>query len=292
MEQCSVVSYRFGEFELSLEKGSLLRSGSQVELRPKSFEVLVHLVENAGKLVIKDQLIDAVWSDVTVSDDSLSQCVLEIRKSLNDEDHSLVRTLPRRGYIFESDVSVVKTNGQVDFVNREMQGQSEGGRSLVGLGILLSALAGLAAGTLVGTPFLDIFTNSSNETPEFILSIPLSSSETIVGEQIEAYPDGQPEIIGGLIPLAPGYESGWHTHPVPVFAYIMEGEITVDYGTKGLRTYRAGDVFLEAMTWPHNARNLSDSKASVLVVYLGVVGEEYSIPTLAPDNRPNTARAN
>ena len=57
------------------------------------------------------------------------------------------------------------------------------------------------------------------------------------------------------ITLAPGQQTGWHMHPVPLFGYILEGELTVDYGTKGARTYRAGDGFMEAIDEAHNGRN-------------------------------------
>lgn len=77
-------TYRFGQFTLVLERGALLRDGEELSLRPKSFSVLLHLVEHAGKLQAKRDLIEAIWPDTVVTDDSLTQCLSEIRRVLED----------------------------------------------------------------------------------------------------------------------------------------------------------------------------------------------------------------
>jgi TolB-like protein/DNA-binding winged helix-turn-helix (wHTH) protein len=73
-------------------------AGQTVPLRAQAFSVLRHLYEHAGELVTKDALMQAVWRDVIVTDDSLVQCIHEIRRVLNDDNHNLLRTVPRRGY--------------------------------------------------------------------------------------------------------------------------------------------------------------------------------------------------
>ena len=97
--------YRFGEFVLDLDRGALLREDQVVPLRPKSFHVLRVLTERAGVLVSKTELLDTVWPDSSISDDSLSQCLFEIRRALQDSGHRIVRTVPRRGVIFEPPVT-------------------------------------------------------------------------------------------------------------------------------------------------------------------------------------------
>lgn len=92
--------YRFGEVVLNLDRGCLQKGGADLALRPKAFEVLRYLVEHAGRLASKDELVQAVWPNVIVSDDSLAQCVRDIRKVLNDEGERFIRTVPRRGYMF------------------------------------------------------------------------------------------------------------------------------------------------------------------------------------------------
>ena len=77
--------YRFGDFALSLDRGCLQKGGADLALRPKAFEVLRFLVERAGRLATKDELVQAVWPNVIVSDDSLAQCIRDIRKVLDDD---------------------------------------------------------------------------------------------------------------------------------------------------------------------------------------------------------------
>jgi TolB-like protein/DNA-binding winged helix-turn-helix (wHTH) protein len=104
MEKLSSETVSFGEFTLDLRRGCLLRSEAVVKLRPKAFEVLKHLVENNGRLISKDELIGTIWAGTAVTDDSLVQCLMEVRKALGDEGQRLVKTVPRRGYIFEAQV--------------------------------------------------------------------------------------------------------------------------------------------------------------------------------------------
>src|SRR5512138_3857102 len=91
--------FSFGEFTLDLRRGCLRADNRDVELRPKSFEVLRYLVENAGRLVPKDEIIEAVWPNVTVTDESLTRCISDIRLALEDANQSVIRTVPRRGYV-------------------------------------------------------------------------------------------------------------------------------------------------------------------------------------------------
>ena len=74
-------------------------TGRRIELRNRSFGVLRHLATNAGRVVTKDELLEVNWPGVTVTDDSLTQCISEIRRALGDAGRDLVRTVPRRGYM-------------------------------------------------------------------------------------------------------------------------------------------------------------------------------------------------
>jgi class 3 adenylate cyclase/tetratricopeptide (TPR) repeat protein len=98
-------TFRFEEFALDLRRGCLLDDGGEVELRPKSFEVLRYLVVNAGRLARKDEIISSVWSNLAVSDASLAQCMSEIRFALRDHDQHIIRTVARRGYLFAAPVT-------------------------------------------------------------------------------------------------------------------------------------------------------------------------------------------
>ena len=90
---------------LDLKRGSLRTENCDIELRPKSFALLRYLVENAGRLVPKDELIKAVWPKVIVTDELLARCVSDVRKALGDADQRIVKTMTRRGYLFASPVT-------------------------------------------------------------------------------------------------------------------------------------------------------------------------------------------
>ncbi|MGV1014184.1 MAG: winged helix-turn-helix domain-containing tetratricopeptide repeat protein [Methyloceanibacter sp.] len=87
--------------------------GNHVDLRPRSFAVLRLLAENAGNLVTKDEIIDKVWGDVVVTDDSLTQCIADIRKAIGDEDRQILRTVPRKGYLLVSTQRTSELPGRV-----------------------------------------------------------------------------------------------------------------------------------------------------------------------------------
>jgi adenylate cyclase len=103
---------RFDRYVLDLDRGCLLREGSELVLRPKTFAVLCHLVENSGRLVSKDELFAAVWPNLAITDDVLVQSIGELRRALGEDGARLIRTIPRRGYRFESEVSFVASTDQ------------------------------------------------------------------------------------------------------------------------------------------------------------------------------------
>lgn len=74
-------------------------TGARIELRNRSFAVLRHLVQNAGHVVSKDDLLAANWPGLTVSEDSLTQCISDIRRLLGASGRDVLRTVARRGYM-------------------------------------------------------------------------------------------------------------------------------------------------------------------------------------------------
>jgi len=99
--------YFFNQFTLDLQAGFLRRGIEEVALRPKTFEFLAYLVQQHGRVVSKSELVDAVWPDAAITDNSLAQCVLEIRRALADEAQQVLRTVKGRGYVF---AAAVKTS--------------------------------------------------------------------------------------------------------------------------------------------------------------------------------------
>lgn len=93
-------SYRFDRFTLDMQAGCMRVGDTVVQLRPKSFDVLLYLVRNPGRLVTKNELIESVWPDVAVTGNSLVQCIKEIREVLGDDGRSMIETVAKRGYRF------------------------------------------------------------------------------------------------------------------------------------------------------------------------------------------------
>jgi TolB-like protein/DNA-binding winged helix-turn-helix (wHTH) protein len=95
--------YRIGSLEFDPETGSLRDpSGCLVTLRPQVASVLKALLDREGQLVTKEELLDDIWKDVHVTDDSLVQCVSEIRKALGADESGMLVTIPRKGYLLRN----------------------------------------------------------------------------------------------------------------------------------------------------------------------------------------------
>jgi len=99
-------AYCFGPFALDLERKGLFRGTEQIPLRPKSFDVLLHLAMHHGTLVSRDALLKSVWGKAIVGDGSLTQCLIEVRRAIGDHDRTMIRTIPRRGFVMELPVTL------------------------------------------------------------------------------------------------------------------------------------------------------------------------------------------
>ena len=102
----------------------------------------------------------------------------------------------------------------------------------------------------------------------------LATSTSIVGETLSYPTSGPARVTAAIVTLAPGERTIVHRHGVPLFAYILEGELTVDYGAHGTRTYRAGQAFMEAMAVPHFGSNTGAQPVRLIAVYMGAEGAQ------------------
>jgi TolB-like protein/DNA-binding winged helix-turn-helix (wHTH) protein len=99
MDPSSPPTYTINGFVADLGSETLHdRKGNALALRAQTFKVLRHLLLNSGRLVTKDELIETVWPATAVTDDSIVQCIHEIRRALKDDAHAVLKTVPRRGY--------------------------------------------------------------------------------------------------------------------------------------------------------------------------------------------------
>jgi DNA-binding winged helix-turn-helix (wHTH) protein/tetratricopeptide (TPR) repeat protein len=94
----------FQTFSLDLARCALLRGDEVLALRPQAFDVLRHLAEHPGRVVGKDELFAVVWAARPATDDSLVQCIKDIRQALGDHARRIVQTVPRRGYMLAAEV--------------------------------------------------------------------------------------------------------------------------------------------------------------------------------------------
>jgi quercetin dioxygenase-like cupin family protein len=72
--------------------------------------------------------------------------------------------------------------------------------------------------------------------------------------------------------MKPNETTGWHRHDAPLVAWIVEGEVTVDYGASGTKTFKAGQAFVEAFKSDHNGRNTGSGDTRILAVFVGAEG--------------------
>jgi DNA-binding winged helix-turn-helix (wHTH) protein/TolB-like protein len=97
--------YLFSGLTLDLDSGRLFSGGEEIALRPKSFALLAYMVRNAGRVISKDELMSELWPDVTVTEDSLTQCISDVRRALGSQGAGTLRTVPRRGYLLDTPIA-------------------------------------------------------------------------------------------------------------------------------------------------------------------------------------------
>jgi TolB-like protein/DNA-binding winged helix-turn-helix (wHTH) protein len=142
--------YSFDGFTVDLTRAALLRDGVQVSLRPRSFDALRFLIENRARLVTKEELVQTLWPRTVVTDDSLVKCIQDVRNALEDDGHRYIKTVPRRGYIFDAPV-VIEGKSGADVASDSPKPQPELGPSppaprrtaWIGATAALAAVAGI-----------------------------------------------------------------------------------------------------------------------------------------------------
>ena len=111
--------YEFGSFELDVAGRSLYRSGEFVALAPKVFDTLLVLVQDAGRVVTKEQLLERVWLDTFVEEGSITNYISTLRKILNPHFEGVdpITTVARRGYRFSAAVRLRSARAEISLVS-------------------------------------------------------------------------------------------------------------------------------------------------------------------------------
>jgi quercetin dioxygenase-like cupin family protein len=141
----------------------------------------------------------------------------------------------------------------------------------------LFALVALAA---LSTPAAALDDNKYQN----LLTPVLKSDRDILGQPV-TYPAGPLMVTSAIVTIPPGGETGWHLHEVPLFVYVLEGTVTVDYGERGVRTYQPGTGFIEAINWAHNGKNEGTVPVKIMAVYMGG-GDKANTEASADPNPP------
>lgn len=106
MDNKGAVTYTFGPFRLEVERNRLLYDGEPVQLRRKSYEILLLLVNQPGEIITKEEIISTVWPDQVVEENNLTQQIYKLRRVLGDtpKDQNYILTVPGKGYLFNKSV--------------------------------------------------------------------------------------------------------------------------------------------------------------------------------------------
>lgn len=133
--------FSFGPFVLDVEGAALRKGRDKVPLRPKCFDILVYLVEQPGRVVSKEELLDKIWPDVVVNDGTLNRTVTELRAALGDDSEhpQYIETVSRRGYKFVAEIAGAPKVDDItaaDFVlvHEDRQFPLHGGEQIIGRG--------------------------------------------------------------------------------------------------------------------------------------------------------------
>jgi quercetin dioxygenase-like cupin family protein len=90
------------------------------------------------------------------------------------------------------------------------------------------------------------------------------------------YPQGQAEITGVRIEIAPGGETGWHLHPVPSFGVVLQGQLEIKLKNGKKNVVKAGDALAEVVHTAHSGKNIGTEPVLLLIFYAGAVGQANS----------------
>jgi pimeloyl-ACP methyl ester carboxylesterase/DNA-binding winged helix-turn-helix (wHTH) protein len=110
--------FEFGPYRLEIEEQRLLLEGQPVRLRAKVFDTLVELVRDAGSLLTREELIQAVWPDAVVEESNLSHNISALRRTLVRGDGPYIETVPKRGYRFVAPVVAIEESVDTDHYRR------------------------------------------------------------------------------------------------------------------------------------------------------------------------------
>src|SRR5581483_8969398 len=164
--------YQFDSVQVDLDEFRVTKSGEAVSLEPKAFEVLLFFIENPGRLIEKEELLNAVWKEAFVTQNALTRVIAQLRKGLGDDpkEARYIETVPTRGYRFIAEVELatspppikpmpvqsLRNTGEPPNQNNENVTRNRllTNRSLTRLSFVIAAVVLLVITVLVGRSFI------------------------------------------------------------------------------------------------------------------------------------------
>ncbi|MCX5516778.1 cupin domain-containing protein [Kaistia algarum] len=110
----------------------------------------------------------------------------------------------------------------------------------------------------------------------------LDTETTTSGDAIQYPKIDDPEVQSLLVEIPPGGETGWHEHPYPAYAYILQGAIEVQMADGRKQTFKAGDSFAEMVNRPHDGRVVGNEAVRILMIVTGEKGKPFSVKVPPP----------
>lgn len=116
MERTNFCCYEFGEFRLDARRRSLSKNGEKVPLPARNFDLLVYMIENSGRILEHDELLDKVWAGTFVEQATLKKGISALRHILAENpENEFIKTIPRRGYSFVAPVRILPEDNELYF---------------------------------------------------------------------------------------------------------------------------------------------------------------------------------
>lgn len=116
-----------------------------------------------------------------------------------------------------------------------------------------------------------------------IVAMPILRTGTTAAGQPITYPKvADPEVTAVLVEIPPGAETGWHTHPFPIYGYVLAGELDVEIEGGKKNRYKAGDAIAEAVGLLHNGRNSGTEPVRLILFVTGEKGRPFTVKAAKP----------
>jgi quercetin dioxygenase-like cupin family protein len=139
------------------------------------------------------------------------------------------------------------------------------------------SMKGLAIAAVLGLTIPFSAFAQEDALPAGFTAQPLIKTSVNRDKEAIVYPTGKPEIISVIGTLDKDGRTALHEHPVPVYVYVLEGEIELKSEGGEPQRYKAGEAFIEAQNRKHQAFNVADAPSKLLVVFVGEEGKPTTV---------------